>query len=277
MNAGIVVVYSNHNDPVVGSLLKIAGVEGLHVDEISESLGDPLHIWNFSQKNAPIAKRYFPVFDQKLVINRVFTLKGTELSTGLRRLGFSDSWGNIIIKDLLKYSSKYTHDVGGRGVSMSLLPLHLQWFYADRNLKGIRTPKFAYAFGEELPDLEDLVDPFQKSIWSLFDWNEEDHLPATERNWGRFFVERPTGLPVVCYFLGEKQIEFMFPREKFDLDHGALMEAALALMKVFKSDIGELLFYREPDGSYKFYAFSPYLLTAKSADEFDDCLMRYVA
>jgi hypothetical protein len=214
----------------------------------------------------------FPIEIKKLfrgaaVVNRVFSLRGTRFGDLIASLGLHELWAYHVITPLLRSASFLAHDYGTRGVSRSLLPLNCQWFLLDRAQEPIELPAFAYGFGRAIPNLHKFNEPMQKSIWSLYDWKEETRLSSNEKIWHRFYVEKPTGTPVICYFSGDS-FDFSFPHgDILDVDVDAYQTLVKAARSQFKSYFGELLTYIDQRKA-TFRAFSPYLLSVRHEPAF---------
>ncbi|WP_407473194.1 hypothetical protein ABFT91_13935 [Xanthomonas campestris pv. raphani] len=208
------------------------------------------------------------------IINRAFTLSGTELSSCLSAWGVDERWFHVRLQDLLKLGSRVSYDTGVRGVSRSLLPLNAQWFEMKRFLPDLSTPAFEYGFGYEHPDISALACPLQKSVWSLFDWKVERHLSPDEAKRHQFFVEAPKGVPLIACFAGDA-LEVFWPRERVDVDLGQVNEVVDAAKRVFCAEAGEVLLYAE-DRSLRFYAFSPHLLSVAEEPAFQSMLSNWL-
>ena len=255
-----VVLYSQLSDPLVYALKSARKMWSfLHVDDLLEGL---------------IVKPWPVLLDLKVpdywrkqitnrpVVNRLFSFDGTACMTKLSEARIDERWLHARLDSLLSTASSLSHDTGVRGVSRSVLPLNAQWFHMRMAQDAVSTPRFSYATGFEEPDNEELQNPIQKSVWSLFDWKDEYHLPRHEARRHRFFVDRPTGTPIVCFFAGGNKPSWFFPKQEAEFNHLAMTTALCAAQRVFLSDVGEVLFYIKPDGSLVFYAFSPYLSSA---------------
>ncbi|MDF3982624.1 hypothetical protein P3W24_17540 [Luteibacter sp. PPL201] len=210
-------------------------------------------------------------FAGRRVINRGFSYNGTRLRETLGEWGCHEQWCHRLLQPLFDVAGEVAHDPGLKGVSRSRLPLNSQWFLLRRERPDIQVPTFVYAFGGTRVDLHDFKNPMQKSIWSLFDWKEETHLPVSEQHWHRFFVERPVGTPVLMHFVGDR-VGFVFPRGPMSIDEAAFRELAGSVSTTFRSRIGEVLSYVEDDGTIRFHAFSPYLLSVARQPSFRDDL-----
>jgi hypothetical protein len=267
-------LYSEHDDPIVIHLLKNQSVHSMHVDEIAPLIGSADAAWEYSDPDGSIQKVIGSQFHNKFIVNRVFSLEHTAYLKQLKTLGFTDRWAFIILKSLVERAPQAAYDTGPRGVSKSLQPLHLQWLLVREALPLLATPKFSYAFADLPPDLSNMTDPFQKSIWSFADWQVENHLPPIESKHSRFFVERPIGVPFVCYFLGAKA-KLIFPKGKADVDVDLLSRYVNKFREIFRSELGEALFYLEPDGNLRFYSFSPFLYTAAEDRSFESEVIEF--
>jgi hypothetical protein len=255
-----VVLYSQRSDPLVFAL-KSAGKTWsfLHVDDLLDGL--IVKPWPVLL-DLTIPESWREQITDMPVVNRLFSFDGTACMAKLSEARIDERWLHARLAALLSTASSLSHDTGMRGVSRSLLPLNAQWFHMRMAQEAVSTPRFSYATGFEEPDNEDLHNPMQKSVWSLFDWKDEYHLPPYEARRHRFFVDRPTGTPIVCFFAGPNKPSWFFPKQEAEFDYQAMTTAVCAAQSTFLSDIGEMLFYINPDGSLVFYAFSPYLSSA---------------
>lgn len=271
----VVLIYSETEDPVVSYLTSTNSTVVLHVDEIAPLLRSADDVWSYYADEGAIQSAFGHLFEGKFVVNRIFAIAETEFLRRLQQLGFSDRWAFIILKSLISRSAWSAHDTGVRGVSKSLQPLHLQWLRVEQAMGGVvSTPKFSYAFADLPPKLSEMINPFQKSIWSFADWQEERHLPASEANYSRFFVERPVGVPVICYFFGSRT-QLIFPKGGANVDLEILGCCVKKLRDIFRSEMGEALFYWEADEKLRFYSFSPYLYTAADDERFESEIISY--
>jgi len=275
----LTLLYSDAEDPLAVSLRAHASVEAMHVDDLTGYFGKEEReiMPSFSVPDAVRAR-----FADKIVLNRVFNLKETGLGTRLKDWKCHEIWGHFLLRQLFADGSRLVHDTGPRGVSRTLLPLNTQWFKVSRLDDPVATPRYVYNFGGESEGLDTLREPFQKSVWSLYDWREERHLPAGEANWHRFFVEKPAGSPVLCYFfdvdrLGEDGLEIVPLRGETTADRQRILALARSLSSTFASAVGEFLFFVEDDGTLRFYAFSPYLSSAANHPAFAGHVERWVS
>lgn len=274
MNAKTVVLYSDRNDPIALKALGEASEEVacIHVDQLIPLLAR--QDWPKMLDMATIAD-IEAVFAGAKIINRAFTLSGTELSSCLSAWGVDERWFHIRLQDLLKLGRSVSYDTGVRGVSRSLLPLNAQGFEMKRASPDLLTPAFEYGFGYEHPDISALASPLQKSVWSLFDWKVERHLSPDEAKRHQFFVEAPNGVPLIAYFAGDA-FEVLWPRERVDVDLRQVKEVVDAAGRVFCAEAGEVLLYAE-ERSLRFYAFSPHLLSVAEEPEFQAMLSNWLA
>ncbi|XQA62702.1 hypothetical protein ACM9XD_04905 [Xanthomonas sacchari] len=267
MSHQTLIVYSSSEDPVAACGAACAAsqqVSVMHVDELLPFLST--HAWpQILQLQVPAEIR--DRFSNARIINRVFSLSGTQLIAFLHKHQVDERWFHIRLQDLFLLGRSLAHDTGVRGVSKSLLPLNAQWFGIRRALPNLQVPRFSYAFGYERSDLTEFSSPLQKSVWSLFDWREERHLPASEADRHQFHVERPIGTPVIFYFLGDDFHTVHFPQEAVDVDHARIASINRAARSAFHSELGEVLLYAEGT-DLRFYAFSPYLLSVASKPSF---------
>ncbi|WP_045728409.1 hypothetical protein [Xanthomonas sp. GPE 39] len=274
MNVKAVVLYSDRNDPIALKAMGEASSEiaCIHVDQLI-----PL----FARQDWPkvldmtTTADIEAVFSGAKIINRAFTLSGTELSSCLSAWGVDERWFHIRLQGLLKLGMSVSYDTGVRGVSRSLLPLNAQWFEMKRSLPDLLTPAFEYGFAYEHPDISALASPLQKSVWSLFDWKVERHLSPDEAKRHQFFVEAPNGVPFIAYFVGDT-LEVFWPRERVDVDLGQVKELVNAARRVFCAETGEVLLYAE-DQSLRFYAFSPHMLSVAEEPAFQAMLGNWLA
>jgi hypothetical protein len=261
----IILLYTSEKDPVASAMRAIEGIRVMHVDDLLEHLAPtewPVVL------GAKFPQSLCAEFESARVVNRIFTLEGTRTEETLRRWGVDERWLHIRMMDLLGRAAALSHDIGIRGVSRCLLPLNTQWFRVRKAAPDILTPSFAYGVGYEAPpDYDELTDPMQKSVWSIFDWREEQHMSESERQRNRFYVERPTGAPVVVHFYGDTHF-WHFPRERFDVDPVRVQAIASTCREVFHSDCGEALLYRDNEGELRFYSFSPFMMSAALDERF---------
>ena len=261
-----VVLYSQEADPLVTALKAGEGEWSfLHVDELVDRLR--VKPW------PTILDIIIPgALSERIrgmpVVNRLFSFEGTACLDKLAGARVNERWLHARLDSLLASASALAHDTGVRGISRSLLPLNAQWFCMRTAQDAVSIPHFSYATGFEESNNEGLGDPMQKSIWSLFDWKTERHLLPSEARRHRFFVDRPRGMPLISFFAGKQSPGWVFPRETTPFDHHALNIAVQAARRVFMSDVGEMLFYVQPDGSLVFHAFSPHLLSAAKTPGF---------
>lgn len=261
----IILLYTSDRDPVASAMRTVEGVRAIHVDDLLEHLA-PAEWPVVLDARFPLPLR--AEFESAYVVNRVFTLEGTRTEEALRRWAVDERWLHIRMMDLLAGAAGLSHDIGIRGVSRCLLPLNTQWFRVRKASAGIATPSFAYGVGYEAPpDYGDLKDPMQKSVWSIFDWRQEQHMSESERQRNRFYVERPTGIPVVVHFYGDTYF-WHFPKERSDVDPTCIQTIAQTCRKVFHSDCGEVLLYQDEGGELRFYSFSPFMMSAALDDRF---------
>jgi hypothetical protein len=268
-------LYSDALDPVTKELLQF-GCTAVHVDELIPYLLTKDDIWQYHRSDSPLQLHLGEQFENKYIINRVFSLENTKLLSHLKNLDFSDRWGFILLKQLGRRGARLAHDIGVRGVAKSILPLHLQWHSVNQAfLPQLKTPNFSYVFADLPADIERMTSPFQKSIWSYSDWQTEHNLPSSEANFSRFFVERPTGIPVVVYFIGDT-FRVTFPKDEVAIDPASAAAFVSAFRDIFRSDVGEVLMYAESDENFLFCSFSPHLATAVGHRNFRPDLRKYV-
>jgi len=273
VTTSITVLYSLKNDPLVSSLRNTLNAKLIHIDELAD--------WLKAMQWPIIAEVDFPsyisnLFENNIVVNRIFTLEDTKINDHIKELEIDERWIHIRLMKLLASARRLTHDTGVRGVSRSLLPLNTQWFQIRQANTDIRLPKFVYGMGLEIPsDFNELSAPIQKSIWSIFDWREERHISDLERNRNLFFVERPIGIPIIIHYYGEKHFCY-FPKEFTTLDTNVVDRIVTICSRVFKSEFGEILLYKEEDNLLRFYSFSPYLYSAAIDVRFEKCIGTWV-
>lgn len=273
MKARTIVLYTDHADPVARRAAR-SGADLLHLDDLLPRVraGSWPAVLDF-EPSAEMRERFIGA----RVVNRVFSLANTRMDGFLRDNGIDARWLHIRLQSLLDSAASVCHDTGVRGVSRTLMPLNVQWFELKRVLADIQTPDFVYSIGYEAPDLRGLVDPLQKSVWSLFDWKQERNLLPEEKRRHQFFVSRPQGVPLVAYFCGESAHGVHFPRGEtvpFDLERvRAINQAA---RRAFRSETGELLLFAE-GGQLRFHAFSPYLLSVAEEPAMVDMLDKWLA
>lgn len=266
MNNRIVILYSNHDDPLVAAARHSGDrvADFMHVDELLPFLSrEEWPVWLTAAFPESLVCRLRGAF----VINRIFSITGTRTEDALWQWGRDERWLHIRLDGLIRATAWRAHDIGVRGVSHCLLPLNTQWFRAAQYDPGIAIPSFSYAVGYEEPDLTGLVDPMQKSVWSLFDWKEEHHILPAEKMRHRFVVEKPAGLPLFGHFYGNS-VHATFPRGSAAFASEQVERIARACRIQFKSDVGEFLAYLEEDGTLRFHAFSPYMLSAATDPSF---------
>lgn len=276
-NKPVTLVYTHPNDPIFASFGRIGGthdhVECVHIDEVLQHLSsaewpEVLH--------ASLPPTLHAKFTGAVVINRVFSFEGTLAERLAAEWSCHNAWFHSALSPLLQTASYVVHDPGLRGVSRSVLPLNTQWLRLTAVLPEQRVPKFKYFFGGELPAIDDMTDPMQKSIWSIFEWKEDRQLTPREAAWHRFFVERPVDVPVIAYYLGDGDPELIFPRTPCDLSIAAVRRVTDACREAFRSEMGEVLLYVNADGDLTFAAFSPFMNTAATAANWDAKLSQWV-
>lgn len=270
-----IVVYTNTADPVARILSRDRTAVCIHVNELVPHL--QLDTWP-----KPIRTNYprelIDLFRGAQIFNRTFTFDHTEVAARLAEWKLHTLWATLAIEELVKLGTYRWHDLSIRGVSRSLLPLNAQWFLLTNSISGIMYPRFAYGFGRNDPELNGFLRPQQKSVWSLFDWDKERNLDEFDRHWHKFYVDRPEGTPVICYYVG-KSIGFVYPRGAPVLGE-RLIEAYRALAevvsKVFVSGMGEFLTFLQDDGTVIFCAFSPHMAMAASDERFEPMLLGHL-
>ena len=260
MHHKIVVLYSNHSDPIAEMLSDRSKVKTYHIDDLNDFI-------HFDAWPNVVTTR----FDEKIksefrdaqVVNRLFTLHDTVISKRLIELVYREEWAHVALSPLLSNASSLMHDIGVKGISRCLLPLNSQWLFIGA--QGIDVPTYVYSFGGSTPDLSNIKDPMQKSIWSLHDWREETNFGPDNVNWHPFYVERPTGVPVLCNFIrGDVNIVVLRGTTERVVDDFRPM--AKIVSQVFRSQMGEFLTYVESDGTIRFYAFTPTLHASVQQD-----------
>lgn len=272
MSTRNVVLYSNPYDPVADVLSRAGVATCFHTDSL---------VKYFERGEWPLPIRAtFPIevrthFQGANIFNRIFSHDGTALADILAQWQLHTLWGDRLLTELVLSGASRWHDVSIRGVSRSCLPLNTQWFLLANRTSRIVFPKFVYGFGRVLPDLHDFHDPMQKSIWSLFDWREEHHLDMSDRDWHKFFVDRPVGTPVVCFFVDES-LGFAFPRDRVEVDHSLYEDIVGHVSTVFQSRMGEFLTYVDDQGQVTFCAFSPLMRSAHHSGALEALLLRAV-
>lgn len=199
------------------------------------------------------------------VINRIFSLAGTKVASRLKAEGIDERWFHIRIQPLLELADCLAHDTGTRGVSRTLLPLDAQWFEIKRVGCEVSTPDFIRGRGRERPNVAALREPIQKSAWSLFEWKEERSMTWEESQDNQFYVSRPTGIPVIAWYLGRSVHGFHCPGKTAEIDQVAIRAISSKARAAFRSDAGEMLLFL--DGrTLCFHAFSPLLATVERVD-----------
>jgi len=278
MSSNLAVMYTDATDPLVKAVIQVR-------DQLrSVCLIDCANLMKHLTPRAwpAVIESSFPVellslLDGAVVLNRMFTLDATEGSSSFVTTMRREIWLNRAFSQLFLRSGRLIHEPGVRGISRSLLPLNLQWYHlACQDNNRFLFPDFVYGFGGELPDITSIVEPLQKSIWSLFDWKVERHLSKEEAGWNKFFVNKPTGTPVICHYL-EDDIWATFPRgSSHNLQDDYLRKAVDLVRHTFRSDIGEFLICVEEDNNCRFYAFSPYLTMGAAHSTFLARLIKWV-
>ncbi|GFZ97792.1 hypothetical protein [Dyella caseinilytica] len=263
MKNDVIVVYSNNDDVMTRAFDEMrddrrgCNLTFIHIDELADCI--KLSPW---PKVLEAQWGDLPdLFNGAFVFNRVFSLDGTEIRHTLNDWRCDERWFHVRLNQLLAKAGTLAHDTGVQGASRTLLPLNTQWFYVGNAQSTFKVPDFSYGFAREQPDLSRLTSPFQKSIWSISDWKVERNLSPAEENWHRFYVERPRGTPVVGYYL-EDEVNIIFPSKEIHVDIASLKLLTQTVRDKFHSLLGEILFYVEDDGSYRYYAFSPFLASA---------------
>jgi hypothetical protein len=142
--------------------------------------------------------------------------------------------------------------------------LNSQWLFLGA--QGIDVPTYVYSFGGSAPDLSKIKDPMQKSIWSLHDWREETNFGPDNVNWHPFYVERPTGVPVLCNYIRD-DVNIVMLRDPTEKGVDDFRPMAKIVSQVFRSQMGEFLTYVESDGTIRFYAFTPTLHASVQQDD----------
>ena len=260
MLAKQLVLFSASNDPIAAAAKNHSGFDVIHVDELESAIScaDWPNILDI-RFSAEILKR----FEGVTLHNRLFSTDGTRVERKLFSWGYEIQWMHVALRTIYHRAKAIVHDPGVRGMSRSLLPLNTQWWLLQSN--GVcEVPNYVYSFGTTEPDVRHLKNPMKKSIWSLHDWKEERHFGHSEGHWHPFYVERPTGTPVICNFVGG-DVGFVFPKERRDVNLEHFHSLARSVSYSFQSLIGEFLTYVQDDGTVRFYAFSP-LLTASATD-----------
>ncbi|HWL88440.1 MAG TPA: hypothetical protein VNO21_21705 [Polyangiaceae bacterium] len=274
----VTILYSDVEDPLALAIPSDTRVHKIHVDELASFFRKDER-WAVPTFSAP--DRIRSRFHGRVVLNRIFNLQSTKLGALLQSWGFHELWVHFLLSELLAESARLVHDTGPRGVSRTLLPLNSQWLMVNDLEYAISTPAYVYNFGGELVELDAIDNPIQKSVWSLFDWRQERHLPAGEAAWHRFFVQKPTGSPVLCYFfdidrLGEDGLAVVPLRDPVSIPMDKMLTLAKLLATKFASAIGEFLIYVGEDENIRFHAFSPYLKTASSHGDFVPLFNRWL-
>jgi hypothetical protein len=140
---------------------------------------------------------------------------------------------------------------------------------SNYNSNNVNVPKYVLAIGGEAADLSQFRDPMQKSRWSLYDWKTENHLSENEIANYFFYVERPVGIPIICHYLGDVATWLSFPRGGNPEIDMSIFDPLVKMVKsCFVSSVGEFLTFLEPNGTLRFYAFSPFLEAASGTTEF---------
>jgi hypothetical protein len=272
MNGKLIFLYSDSDDVLIDIANTISSdlkkVEFIGIESIIDELRpEP---WPIVIKNT-FSAMLQDKFNNAIVVNRLFKLDSSIKNSKLLQYGKHELWIHIALMPLLENARILIHDVGTLGTSKSLLPLNTQWaLMSDFGRNDVVVPQFVYGFGAETPDISGFKNPIQKSVWSIFDWKSEKHLSEDDKGWNQFFVESPTGNPVICHYLGLNNFWFSYPHnEKFTIDHQAFEVLVRRCSECFKSLVGEFLVFVEPDSNIiKFCAFSPHLSNAKDSEEF---------
>lgn len=270
MSLRVVVLHSDMADPIAEVLSDAEVVTCIHIDQIAEH-------WCVGAGLVPLLCNYpdslVSMFQGAIVVNRVFGFGNSRAGFYLEDAGLHVQWGYMALRPLLRVAASIAHGNDCRGVTRALLPLNIQWYAMANACPEISYPEFAFGFGRVMPPLDHLYDPMQKSLWSYFSWKEERNLSDDERNWHRFFVERPVGTPVICFFHG-RQVDFKFPYgEPIDVDRAIYRRVAQAASEVFESRMGEILMYVPQGRPPQFCAFSPYMANAVRTPGFGQALL----
>lgn len=251
-----VIVVSDSADPVaIRASRSKSGV--IHVDELCDFM--TVQPWP-EMLRIEVPDFFNDAVRGARVINRIFSLHGTKVAAMLRAEKVDVRWFHIRIRPWLDLAACLAHDTGTRGVSRTLLPLDAQWFEIKRGAPEVLTPDFIRSRGWERPDLSRLDNPFQKSVWSLFDWKMERAMTREEKESSQFHVSKPRGVPLIPWYLGRSAQGVYFPGKQVDVDHAAIRRIVSVARKVFRSDAGEMLLFAE-GASLRFHAFSPLLAT----------------
>lgn len=264
----IVFLYSEDDDPLVREARSASrSYENIHLisfDTLSKYFEEcpwPEFI------RASFPSEIAELFKDGFIVNRVFGISSQSPPTPSF---YTNTLAHFAIEPLIKSGIGVVHDLGPPGISKTQLPLNSQWnVISNYNSNNTHVPKFVSTSAGEAPDLSQLHNPIQKSIWSLYDWNEERHLSEAEKSQYRFFVERPIGIPIICHYLDDVAMWLSFPREKDPkINKRAFEPLVKQATTCFASSIGEFLTFLEPNGVIRFYAFSPILAAASETSEF---------
>lgn len=192
------------------------------------------------------------------------TLKRLDGDTGMLRAGQVFAWYDALVRDAAPASADCQYTRLGK-----LLPLPTQWYLVAAAGLGLAVPDFVYGYGPAEVDASALDSPIFKSPFDLYNWRANQRPEGLI--WDELVVARPTGSPVICYFLGSStfSVRSLGPAAE------PISEATLAelkritpeLRKLFAAEVGECLFFVDGE-QITFCAFSHFLFGADRVDGF---------
>ena len=172
-----------------------------------------------------------------------------------------------------------THDhVWGRPGRYSsvgdLLTLDLQWYEFSRRRQDIAVPLYSYY--QFSPGDAEFARPIWTNPFDFYNWKVTASPEFSDLH--PFVVERPLGMPIILYFIGDSTEAFpMEPGSKIDRSvKQRILDCVPTLRSTFKADLGEAIFFADGN-DIVFGAFSHYLKTSMHRERFDSVAERGLA
>ncbi len=267
-----IIIDENHNDTAAATIAGVTGEYGpSEIVTLAQFLRDAGVRFDqdtgYLDWDEDAFTRRFGDTREHAICNRVVTVSEQTASALDGHRGILTT--NFVLAAYARVLAEFPRVWGGlkRYPAGHLLPLNLQWRAFAERVHDVGTPRFAYGFGAQELDVSDFREPLWKSAFDLYTWKTAAGAARPELH--PFVVDKPTGEPVVAYFVGEACDAFAL--RTYD-EPGAEIKARLAacmapVRDAFKPFMGECLFFVDGE-SIVFAAFSNHLKTSVAHERF---------
>lgn len=213
-------------------------------------------------------------FDVNMVMDRVIEVSNKSLEN-------IDNNDNVISKGQVyqaytKLLELNTDDNCQYSTAGYLLPLNSQWQIIKANGIPVDTPNYLHGYGPEIIDISSLKHPIFKSPFDYYRWKPNDRPEGLAID--EFVVEKPAGVPVLSYFLGDQISDPVVLNSAENISSESSLKIAkisLKIKELFLFEVGEILWYVDAD-NITFAALSPFLNGASNQNGFRQSVKSYL-